>query len=178
MDELSEEDKMTVARARKIQRFLSQPFTVAEVFTGTPGACAPVLQARAATLRCAPGSSTFAAPSGQSCPSHLSPRPPSVPPTPPAWAGLPAPPSTHDPPFIGCTAFQCLRRLVMPAPPSNACTAHAPRRRQVRGAEGHHRRVQGRAGGQVRRPARDGLLHGEHAAAPAAPPALLWRRRQ
>ena len=37
MDELSEEDKMTVARARKIQRFLSQPFHVAEVFTGTPG---------------------------------------------------------------------------------------------------------------------------------------------
>ena len=37
MDELSEEDKMTVARARKIQRFLSQPFHVAEVFTGFPG---------------------------------------------------------------------------------------------------------------------------------------------
>jgi F-type H+-transporting ATPase subunit beta len=37
MDELSEEDRMTVARARKIQRFLSQPFHVAEVFTGTPG---------------------------------------------------------------------------------------------------------------------------------------------
>ncbi len=37
MDELSEEDKMTVARARKIQRFLSQPFHVAEVFTGTKG---------------------------------------------------------------------------------------------------------------------------------------------
>jgi F-type H+-transporting ATPase subunit beta len=37
MDELSEEDKLTVSRARKIQRFLSQPFTVAEVFTGTPG---------------------------------------------------------------------------------------------------------------------------------------------
>src|ERR1700752_3634020 len=37
MDELSEEDKMTVARARKIQRFLSQPFHVAEVFTGAPG---------------------------------------------------------------------------------------------------------------------------------------------
>ncbi|MEM7207762.1 MAG: F0F1 ATP synthase subunit beta [Pseudomonadota bacterium] len=37
MDELSEEDKLTVARARKIQRFLSQPFTVAEVFTGSPG---------------------------------------------------------------------------------------------------------------------------------------------
>src|SRR5467141_1371485 len=37
MDELSEEDRLTVARARKIQRFLSQPFHVAEVFTGTPG---------------------------------------------------------------------------------------------------------------------------------------------
>lgn len=37
MDELSEEDKLTVARARKVQRFLSQPFTVAEVFTGKPG---------------------------------------------------------------------------------------------------------------------------------------------
>jgi len=37
MDELSEDDKLTVARARKIQRFLSQPFQVAEVFTGTPG---------------------------------------------------------------------------------------------------------------------------------------------
>ena len=37
MDELSEEDKLTVARARKIQRFLSQPFQVAEVFTGHPG---------------------------------------------------------------------------------------------------------------------------------------------
>jgi F-type H+-transporting ATPase subunit beta len=37
MDELSEEDKQTVARARRIQRFLSQPFHVAEVFTGAPG---------------------------------------------------------------------------------------------------------------------------------------------
>jgi len=37
MDELSEEDKLTVARARKIQRFLSQPFFVAEIFTGRPG---------------------------------------------------------------------------------------------------------------------------------------------
>ena len=37
MDELSEEDRLTVARARKIQRFLSQPFHVAEIFTGTPG---------------------------------------------------------------------------------------------------------------------------------------------
>jgi F-type H+-transporting ATPase subunit beta len=37
MDELSEEDKLTVSRARKIERFLSQPFHVAEIFTGTPG---------------------------------------------------------------------------------------------------------------------------------------------
>ena len=37
MDELSEEDKRVVTRARKIQRFLSQPFFVAEVFTGSPG---------------------------------------------------------------------------------------------------------------------------------------------
>jgi F-type H+-transporting ATPase subunit beta len=38
IDELSEEDKTTVARARKVQRFLSQPFHVAEIFTGIPGA--------------------------------------------------------------------------------------------------------------------------------------------
>ncbi len=37
MDELSEEDKQTVSRARKIERFLSQPFFVAEIFTGAPG---------------------------------------------------------------------------------------------------------------------------------------------
>ena len=37
MEELSEEDKKTVSRARKIQRFMSQPFFVAEVFTGSPG---------------------------------------------------------------------------------------------------------------------------------------------
>ena len=42
MDELSEEDKVTVARARKIQRFLSQPFFVAEVFTGSPGKYVPL----------------------------------------------------------------------------------------------------------------------------------------
>ncbi|KAH8397465.1 hypothetical protein KR222_006296 [Zaprionus bogoriensis] len=42
MDELSEEDKLTVARARKVQRFLSQPFQVAEVFTGHPGKLVPV----------------------------------------------------------------------------------------------------------------------------------------
>ena len=37
MDELSDEDKLSVNRARKIQRYLSQPFFVAETFTGTPG---------------------------------------------------------------------------------------------------------------------------------------------
>ncbi len=42
MDELSEEDKLIVARARKVQRFLSQPFSVAEQFTGTPGRYVPI----------------------------------------------------------------------------------------------------------------------------------------
>ncbi|MBB3934076.1 F0F1 ATP synthase subunit beta [Aureimonas phyllosphaerae] len=42
MDELSEEDKLTVARARKVERFLSQPFFVAEVFTGSPGQLVPL----------------------------------------------------------------------------------------------------------------------------------------
>lgn len=42
MDELSEDDRLTVTRARKIQRFLSQPFFVAEVFTGTPGRYVPI----------------------------------------------------------------------------------------------------------------------------------------
>src|SRR5690606_33376427 len=42
MDELSEDDKLTVARARKIQRFLSQPFDVAQVFTGSPGVQVPL----------------------------------------------------------------------------------------------------------------------------------------
>lgn len=44
MDELSPEDKLTVYRARKIQRFLSQPFHVAEVFTGTPGQYVPITE--------------------------------------------------------------------------------------------------------------------------------------
>ncbi|GAB4524129.1 MAG: F0F1 ATP synthase subunit beta [Parvularculaceae bacterium] len=44
MDELSEEDKLTVARARKIERFLSQPFHVAEVFTGFPGKLVPIAE--------------------------------------------------------------------------------------------------------------------------------------
>ena len=44
MDELSPEDKLVVARARKMQRFLSQPFSVAEVFTGTPGKYVPLAE--------------------------------------------------------------------------------------------------------------------------------------
>ena len=44
MDELSEDDKLTVARARKIQRFLSQPFQVAEVFTGHAGKLVPIAE--------------------------------------------------------------------------------------------------------------------------------------
>ena len=42
MDELSDSDKLIVARARKIQRFLSQPFSVAEAFTGMPGKYIPL----------------------------------------------------------------------------------------------------------------------------------------
>jgi len=44
MDELSEDDKLAVARARKIQRFLSQPFHVAEQFTGIPGKLVPIAE--------------------------------------------------------------------------------------------------------------------------------------
>src|ERR1700729_728704 len=44
IDELSDEDKLTVARARRIERFLSQPFFVAEQFTGTPGAYVPIAE--------------------------------------------------------------------------------------------------------------------------------------
>jgi F-type H+-transporting ATPase subunit beta len=44
IDELSDEDKLTVARARRIERFLSQPFHVAEQFTGTPGAYVPIAE--------------------------------------------------------------------------------------------------------------------------------------
>ncbi|MDY4031014.1 MAG: F0F1 ATP synthase subunit beta, partial [Alloprevotella sp.] len=42
MDELSDEDRLTVNRARRVQRFLSQPFTVAEKFTGVPGVMVPI----------------------------------------------------------------------------------------------------------------------------------------
>src|SRR6185436_11242918 len=44
IDELSEDDKLAVARARKIQRFLSQPFHVAEQFTGIPGKLVPIAE--------------------------------------------------------------------------------------------------------------------------------------
>ncbi len=42
MDELSDEDRLVVNRARRVQRFLSQPFTVAEQFTGIPGVMVPI----------------------------------------------------------------------------------------------------------------------------------------
>ena len=47
MEELSEDDKLTVFRARKIQRFLSQPFHVAETFTGVPGKYVPLAETSA-----------------------------------------------------------------------------------------------------------------------------------
>jgi F-type H+-transporting ATPase subunit beta len=53
MDELSEDDKLTVSRARKIQKFLSQPFQVAEVFTGHAGKLVPLeetIRVRTATI--------------------------------------------------------------------------------------------------------------------------------
>ena len=58
MDELSEEDKLTVARARKIQRFLSQPFHVAEVFTGTPGVLRQASRTRSRASRASSPAST------------------------------------------------------------------------------------------------------------------------
>lgn len=71
MDELSEEDKLVVARARKIQRFLSQPFFVAEVFTGSPGkyvSLKDTIQAlkaswKANTITCRSRRSTWSVPS-------------------------------------------------------------------------------------------------------------------
>ena len=72
MDELSEEDKLTVARARKIERFLSQPFHVAEVFTGSPGKSSSISPtpfavsracAKANTITCPKPPSTWSAPS-------------------------------------------------------------------------------------------------------------------
>jgi F-type H+-transporting ATPase subunit beta len=71
MDELSEEDKQTVARARKIERFLSQPFHVAEIFTGAPGKYVPsrtrLPASRAScpvsTITCRSRRSTWSAPS-------------------------------------------------------------------------------------------------------------------
>ena len=83
MDELSEEDKLTVARARKIERFLSQPFHVAEVFTGSPGmlvSASPTPSrasracATATTTTCPSRPSTWSAPSRK-----RSPRPRSSP---------------------------------------------------------------------------------------------------
>ena len=77
MDELSEDDKMTVARARKIERFLSQPFHVAEVFTGSPGKLVSARRTRsrasrvcatATTITCRSRRSTWSAPSRKRSP--------------------------------------------------------------------------------------------------------------
>ncbi len=65
LDELSEEDKVIVARARKIQRFLSQPFFVGEVFTGLPGIYVPVEETVESSRRWSTASST-------TCPSRRS----------------------------------------------------------------------------------------------------------
>ena len=59
MDELSEDDKLTVARARKIERFLSQPFFVAEVFTGSPGKLVGLAVRSRASRACATASMTI-----------------------------------------------------------------------------------------------------------------------
>jgi len=59
IDELSEDDKLTVARARKVQKFLSQPFHVAETFTGIPGAYVKVADTYAASRRLSPASTTI-----------------------------------------------------------------------------------------------------------------------
>ena len=82
MDELSEDDKQTVARARRIQRFLSQPFHVAEVFTGTPGKLVSIedtvrsfkaIVAANMTI-CRKARSTWSAPSTRPSPSTSPPR--------------------------------------------------------------------------------------------------------
>lgn len=75
MDELSEEDKLTVARARKIQRFLSQPFQVAEVFTGHMGKLVPLKETIKGFKQILAG--------------EVSPRGAGG-----AWLGLPLPPDT------------------------------------------------------------------------------------
>merc|ERR1712024_2453 len=85
MDELSEEDKLKVARARKIERFLSQPFQVAEVFTNNPGKLVPIAETspgsrpswRASTIPCPRSPSTWSATSSR-CPPRPSVSPPSA----------------------------------------------------------------------------------------------------
>merc|ERR1712107_772685 len=85
MDELSEEDKLKVARARKIERFLSQPFQVAEAFTNNPGKLVPIDQTiagfrtswLASTITCPRSPSTWSETSMRS-PPRLSASPRSV----------------------------------------------------------------------------------------------------
>merc|ERR1712186_239713 len=85
MDELSEEDKLKVARARKIERFLSQPFQVAEVFTNNPGKLVPIAETISGfqaimagiTTTCPRSPSTWSATSTR-CPPRPSVSPPSA----------------------------------------------------------------------------------------------------
>merc|ERR1712216_67145 len=82
MDELSEDDKMTVSRARKVQRFLSQPFTVAEVFTGIQGRYVELKDTISGSRGCLAGRTTtcprwhftWLATSTRSCPRRMSSR--------------------------------------------------------------------------------------------------------
>ena len=79
VEELSEEDKQVVNRARRIEKFLSQPFIVAEAFTGKEGKVTPLARTRsAASRRCARASGTIC-PSRRSCTSAASTRRPSRP---------------------------------------------------------------------------------------------------
>ena len=126
MDELSEEDKMTVARARKIQRFLSQPFAVAEIFTGTPGGCRVQGGGAVGGRGCCRGVVVRGSgwKGGGAAAAAAVPF---------AWASW-----RSRPPGIPA--------LLPPLTP----TVPPLYRRQVRGSQGHHRRLQGCAGRQVR----------------------------
>ena len=126
MDELSEEDKMTVARARKIQRFLSQPFAVAEIFTGTPGGC-----------RVQGGGAV----GGQGCCSWVVVRGS-------GWKGGGAAAAAAVP--FAWASWRSRPPGIPALLPPLTPTVTPLYRRQVRGSQGHHRRLQGCAGRQVR----------------------------
>ena len=76
VDELSEEDKLTVARARKIERFFSQPFFVAEAFTGKAGNSTRNSPTPSAASRKSPKANGTTSPNRPSCTSATSKKPP------------------------------------------------------------------------------------------------------